>query len=95
MAKIEQHWPRELQNGRLCCSPIKTIPTIDHVLFAHVHMHVHSTNVCMMCVVNASMDRSIGAGYVLYRALVSDVIESKQVISEWSYRIVTKVQRQD
>ena len=62
--RIEQHWARELQNGRLCCSPIKATPTADRMLFAHVHVHAHSIHLHDVCSY-ASMDRSIGAGYVL------------------------------
>ena len=47
--------------------PSKTTPTVDHMLFAHVHAHSTGTNVYMAHVVYA---RSTGEGHVLYRALV-------------------------
>ena len=58
--RIEQHWPRELQNGcfcRVCAAQAhQTTPTVDHVLFAHAHRHYNlpfhtSTNVYMTGVV--------------------------------------------
>ena len=87
--RIEQHWPNELQNGCLCCSPIKTTPTVDHVLFAHVQAHSTHTNVYITCVLYASTDRSTGIAYVLYRALVianSALNTCYQVYVVWQYR---------
>ena len=59
--RIEQHWPRELQNGcfcRVCAAHAhQTTPTVDHVLFAHAHRYynlpstnVYISDVCSWCI---------------------------------------------